>query len=446
MRPSPRLWPVRDDREDGAVLVIVVLSLVALIGMLVLVVDVGSVLFARRQLVNGADAAALAAAQSCAKTNDVEIPEAQADAFATANMTDVDAAITNIVASETVNCDTGLPGRVTVDYASEQGLFFGPALGVGETATVRTTATAHWGGVGTADSVIPLVIYSGYFQGETCNVPDVPEGTTCYIWEDNDLSGDGDFGFLDVGAGWDVSPDDSCPNSDGDDQLEWWIDGTDPVATLDLNYPNATWVCTRSGNHSEPKVWQSLRDLIGQTRVFPVVGVSPGDGQPAKTGNPKPKYNVIGFARMTIEEVLTVQDTGPAQCRLDAPLANPTDLLARGKLPVASGGCGLDQDALFIAGTADVQQPGNPDTWSVSDEGVLSWSGGEMPTRATFDAMLPSTDCGGVPAPNSSAHCLVLTWVGYSFEHEPADEGENFGMVALGLCDEDYDSCVGPNT
>ena len=51
--------------EDGATLIIVTLSLLALFGMMVLVVDVGSLLYARRAMVNAADAAALAAAQSC---------------------------------------------------------------------------------------------------------------------------------------------------------------------------------------------------------------------------------------------------------------------------------------------------------------------------------------------------------------------------------------------
>ncbi len=57
--------------EEGAVLVIVTLSLIALFGLMVLVVDVGSLLFTRRALVNAADAAALAAAQSCGQMEGV---------------------------------------------------------------------------------------------------------------------------------------------------------------------------------------------------------------------------------------------------------------------------------------------------------------------------------------------------------------------------------------
>ena len=72
--------------EEGAVAVIVVLSLVALIGVTVLTVDVGQLLFKRRAMVNASDAAALAAAQSCAGVDDSDSPEAMADLFAVDNV------------------------------------------------------------------------------------------------------------------------------------------------------------------------------------------------------------------------------------------------------------------------------------------------------------------------------------------------------------------------
>jgi Flp pilus assembly protein TadG len=58
---------LRDD-ERGATAVIVVLSLIALFGLVVLTVDVGQLLFQRRGMVNASDAAALAAAQTWAST------------------------------------------------------------------------------------------------------------------------------------------------------------------------------------------------------------------------------------------------------------------------------------------------------------------------------------------------------------------------------------------
>src|SRR3954470_2764520 len=51
--------------QSGVTMVIVALCLIALMGMLVLVVDVGGLLWNRRAMVNASDAAALAAAKSC---------------------------------------------------------------------------------------------------------------------------------------------------------------------------------------------------------------------------------------------------------------------------------------------------------------------------------------------------------------------------------------------
>ena len=54
-------------REEGVVAVVVALCLVVLMGGVALTLDVGSLLYRRREMVNGADAAALAAAMECAR-------------------------------------------------------------------------------------------------------------------------------------------------------------------------------------------------------------------------------------------------------------------------------------------------------------------------------------------------------------------------------------------
>jgi hypothetical protein len=424
--------------EHGVVLPIVALTLIAIMGMLVLVVDVGGLLWARRQMVNGSDAAALSAAQTCATINDEDDPEDMADLFAVPNASGVDTSGQNIIDQD--NCDTGVSGYVTVRYSKDQQLFFGPVLGSGSSAAVTTEATAHWGGVGFSDGVIPLVIYSGFLQGPACDVPNVPEGRVCYFWEDNELSGEGNFGFLDVEDGWNVAPGDSCPNQGGDQILKDWIDGTRTVDTLHLNYPFATWVCTRAGNHSEPQVWSALRTLTGEIRVFPVVGVSPADNQPAQLGTPKPKYNAIGFAEMEIMEVLTVQNTAPLSCAVSNITVSPVDLMALGTIA-----CAIPENAAFLAvtnvtGQGQITHDGAP-------EGILTWSrqGGPPGTPSvdvTFTYAVPTTHCGGVPAPNASAHCLVLRWNGYTFEDKEPGGGAIFGKVAIGLCDHRFNSCV----
>ena len=52
--------------EEGVTAIIVALCLISLVGMLVLVVDVGGLVYRRREMVSGSDAAALAAAKTCA--------------------------------------------------------------------------------------------------------------------------------------------------------------------------------------------------------------------------------------------------------------------------------------------------------------------------------------------------------------------------------------------
>src|SRR6187549_3514500 len=64
--------------ESGAVMMIVAISMIVLLGMLVLTVDVGRGIAVKREMVAGADAAALAAAQQCAMGNNE--PDARAAA------------------------------------------------------------------------------------------------------------------------------------------------------------------------------------------------------------------------------------------------------------------------------------------------------------------------------------------------------------------------------
>jgi len=52
--------------DDGSIAIIVAIVMVVLLGMATLVVDVGRLYVERRQLQNGADAAALAVAVDCA--------------------------------------------------------------------------------------------------------------------------------------------------------------------------------------------------------------------------------------------------------------------------------------------------------------------------------------------------------------------------------------------
>ena len=81
------LFRLHQDQE-GVTAIIVALCLISLFGMLVLVVDVGGLLWKRREMVSGADAAALAAAKTCAvpAVTDPSDPKAQANTEAMNNV------------------------------------------------------------------------------------------------------------------------------------------------------------------------------------------------------------------------------------------------------------------------------------------------------------------------------------------------------------------------
>jgi Putative Flp pilus-assembly TadE/G-like len=422
--------------EGGATLVIVVLVLLALFGMIVLVVDVGGLLWARRAMVNASDAAALAAAQSCIGPDEDAV--AKADEFAQFNV-DADTVLTRVI-FESENCHANKAGLVRVSYERDYPLFFGGVLGFSEDGRVGTEATAHWGPAGTT-SPIPLVIYAGSLQS-LCDVPNVEPGTTCYIWEDNDIGvGGGDFGFLDVDAGWDVGKFSTCNESDKK-YLDEWIDGTIPVGDLGLNYSNATWVCSHVGDLGGNFVWNAIEDLEGETRDFPIVGPTPDDGEPAFASRPDadPKYNVIGFAQFEIVDVRMASKvtSGPYPFTIDSGITNGMLL---------TDAIGVPDDAVFVEGSAKVTQQG-PKTWSVSPDGILTWTGTGPVTQVVFDYTTETitSDCGGTapPAGNNSAHCLVLVWNGATIGGSRPGGGANFGLDAVGLCDRRYGSCLDP--
>jgi len=144
--------------ESGVTMVIVALCLIALVGMLVLVVDVGGLLWNRRAMVNASDAAALAAAKSCVLPTGTGVgtdtypagiagAEQAADDYAHQNSSGADTSAPNIISSN--GCDSSASGYVTVEYGANQQLFFAGIFGKGQ-GHVTTQATAIWGPAGEA--------------------------------------------------------------------------------------------------------------------------------------------------------------------------------------------------------------------------------------------------------------------------------------------------------
>lgn len=147
------------DGERGAVSVIVALLLVVLMGFGAIAVDVGMLYAERAQLHNGADAAALAVAQKCAKNAsdpDCSTNSALARSFANGNANDGLSNIKSTVldkANRTVTVTAG--AQESGKAANEVSLFFARALGM-DSAEVNAPSTAMWGSPLAGRTAFPL--------------------------------------------------------------------------------------------------------------------------------------------------------------------------------------------------------------------------------------------------------------------------------------------------
>lgn len=160
----------RLDDEHGATVVFVAILLVVMFGMGALVIDVGHMFWERRQLQNGADAAALALASKCADDTIVDCANAavsllgnEAAPYADANADDDESGVPALMAHGTdpASCDPGsddAPNPLTdgetikvstetIDASTGESFlshWLAPVLGI-DTTTVTACAVAAWG-------------------------------------------------------------------------------------------------------------------------------------------------------------------------------------------------------------------------------------------------------------------------------------------------------------
>lgn len=314
MRVMSTYMRARSDPEGerGAVAVIFAISLIAIMAIAVLTIDAGNLFFKRRAMVNGADAAALAAAQACARISDTADPETLADTNATMNvsgLTTSDGGIT-----QSVGCDVNPTGQVTVKYTKAEPNFFAQVLGFGNTTNVSATATAVWGTAGGADSPLPIVLNWGTLQGP-CDIPGVVMGKVCYLWYDNDRFSPSNFGFMSLSQ-WNVASTDTCDHAGGANDLQSWIAGswTGPPLTMNLPPPAPTYVCSLTGGTSS--AWaQAMGDIVADPvpvnhiKYFPVND----DAGQILNGPQIDKFDIIGFAALSVDGVWKA-NKAPAEC------------------------------------------------------------------------------------------------------------------------------------
>jgi Flp pilus assembly protein TadG len=477
-------------REEGAVAIIVAIMLVVLMAAVALTVDVGGLYLRRRALVNGADAAALSAARTCARGagNDARFATIEEAADYQAHesapeLTAAEMAPNNVTYPLAGGCATPTQyGHTSVQYTSNQSLYFAPVLGFNTTSPVTTTATASWG-LG-SNNPVPIVVSS--LLTVTCPVPPSgwpTPGDTCAFWYDNDRLEGGNFAFLSLNPhGWDVAPTSNCSQSQsgGTHDLTGWIDGTLP-ASVTLNWTDPTYVCTDTGIRGvggktgpNSQVWSALHDLIGQTRDFPinwqgcgtppdVTPCPPIAGAPAQStiylNNNIDKFDIIGFASLTIVDVVSRDEaqggTGNCQTKQSNPYTwhNTGDFLDLDSVTSSTDGwtgCpGRTPDSI---GIPIVTKAKTPDP-ACCTEGVdyhydpgtrrITWLGSTLPkdTKISFTWTIDpnSGPCGTLPD-NASAMCVVTQWQHSTLDADFPPGTDNNTVIRL--CDQDYGTCL----
>jgi Flp pilus assembly protein TadG len=457
----------RPREQEGAVAVLVAILLVVLLAAVAMTVDAGGLYLRRRALVNGSDSAALAAARTCARVNPgpapFDTPESSADYEVQANspITQGEVAGTNITAITQCGLQSG---HVSVQYTSQQALYFAPVLGFSHQTPVTTTATASWS-LG-SNNPVPIVLSSLLGTG-ACPVP--PSGTptigqTCSFWYDNDSLGGGNFAFLSLDpAGWNVASDAGCNQSGGANTLTDWISGARP-ASVSLNWTDPTYVCSDSGIKgvgSGSQVWSALKALQGSTRDFPINWEGPGapvTGAPVQgtvwANNTIDKYDIIGFAALTIVDVVNPQQAGSTPGATDTCSGKTGNKVSDTILPGTY--TWIDFGSKVCSGSKLPPSVPVDAITNVNVDGLQQGTGYTFDTTGiTLNAPVPPQSnvsftwtinptygpCGPPPPNNNSAKCVITSWQGSTLTGDYQGSIDNIRVVRL--CDLAYATCLG---
>ena len=439
-----RIVPKPSSDESGVTVVIVVLCLTVFMGMMMLVVDVGGLLLARKEMVNGADAAALGAAQSCAGLPGV--PADEADALASENING-DPTLTRLEFAVIEGTCPGPSGKLRVKYQVSSDLTFAPALGFDDNSPVVAEATAMWGSSGASNKVVPVMLGMDQLQGN-CRFPDVAEGEACSFWNDNepDELGNAQWGFLNLDQ-WDVTSGANCSSAGASDR-SGWIEGGYPDL-LSLHYPSPTYVCADSG--AANSVFSTLRGEVGDILIFPINDeFTQLPGPPPATPD---KYNIIGFASLELvavydgnqEEAIGTPGTPDQRTECgNSPLTHEFTTGAR-EFGISTM---ISNCEALNGGLAVLEPPVLPGTegttWTYdASTNVIKWLDFGNQSKKNVSIRLDYVQPGtlGTPGaceppertPDRNAKCLVTRWVGFQFGGSNPGGGIDFGYSAVRL-------------
>lgn len=275
---------IRGDRGDrGAVLPFVAIVMVVLVGVGALVVDAGALYQERRELQNGADAAALAVAKDCAEGDCDDGPwaggsaESTAQHFTNENAEDGASEIHEICGNDPklVWCDVpdvpaGATGWVKVTTATDGQVDFvlAPVLNAAlDGKKVSASAVAAWGPVSNA-TTIPVTFSLCEFGhwGGSIDPPTLPEGEVIIDLHDPQ-SGD-----TPVGQACNNATFHDMPGGFG------WLAGANCLVELDADGNATRDPGNNVPNGCDPSTWQGktllipLYDSITPSRNYHIAG------------------------------------------------------------------------------------------------------------------------------------------------------------------------------
>jgi Flp pilus assembly protein TadG len=295
------------DEEQGAVLAMVAISLIVLLGMAVLTFDLGRGVFLKRNMVNAADAGALAAARECGLAHGEASAKTAAGQLVGEN--NDSAAVTGFeinpdpaVCSGAGNPNPDGKNTVTVTVNVPQEYFFAQIFGF-DGGTVAATATAEWTG-GVANPV-PLKL-------NAADVQDCTSGGECYFEFAKDKTGS-QRGWLDFPQGWPTDNNDPrrCTSqAGGSNELGDYIEQMGLEGQIALQaVPAPTYVCAAGG--VPDRLVEDIVDWLNATADltptpiidFPVVACDGGAAPcyPWFTGGgERGAYPVIDFAGLNV--------------------------------------------------------------------------------------------------------------------------------------------------
>jgi Flp pilus assembly protein TadG len=328
MRPNAprRLRNVRDD-EDGAVVAIVAISLICLLGMLVLTFDLGRSVAIKRQMVSGADAAALAAAQECAMGHGLDSARAAAASILDDNVSG--STVGTFSAPQCNSPSTRADKQVTVTASTDVDYFFAPIFGI-SSGTVEAGATAAWGPTPIAN---PIPITVDLNQLVACGIPtdNLPPDATipCDLAYPKDALEEPRWGILDLDH-WNEP--DAAPCHVDAATLANLIENGGWPEPLPLNDDgaSATYDCLDNG-----LTFSAWADLEGRILTFPVIDIPNSYGSGCTGEDPACKIDTADIVQFVTLRVITAVNDG-STVRLQVEWLGPDTV------PDGTIGSGLD--------------------------------------------------------------------------------------------------------